>query len=92
MGRSGRSRKEAEPPSKAVSPESTVWGRLGWAQWLRKLIFEHTKHLAGLFEEQGEDGWTVLAMSCTNSPRARSTPGSSLTVFILDCLGQKEKG
>lgn len=53
MGRSGRSQKEAEPSSKAVSPENTVSGRLGWAQWLRKLIFEHTKHLAGLFEEQG---------------------------------------
>ena len=64
----------------------------GWGWRLRKLIFEHTKHLARLFEEQGEDSWTVLAVSCTNNHRARSTPGSSSTIFILDCLGQKEKG
>lgn len=94
MGRSGRNQKGAEPSSKAVSPENTVSGRLGWAQRLRiKLIFEHTKHRAGLFEEQGEDGWTVLAVSHTNNHRARSTPGSSSPVFIPDCrLGQKEEG
>lgn len=89
----GGARREGNLPAK-LSAQRT-WSQAGWGvgvQRLRKLIFEHIKHLAGLFEEQGEDSWTVLAVSCTNNHRARSTPGSSSTVFILDCLGKKEKG